>query len=55
MANIAQSYIILYFSIKCMFPLVILSFRHLIRYISWLAVAISYPWFYSVKLGLFLG
>ena len=55
LVNIAQSYLIFHFRINCMLSLVILSFPCLILVFSWLVVAISYSWFYSVNLGLFLG
>ena len=55
MANIAQSYLILHFSINCMLPLVILGFPRLIYSISELAIAISYSRFYLLNIGLFLG
>ena len=57
-ANIAQSYLILHFTINCVLPLVILGFTPLL--LLYLADTISYsrlwnPWFNSVQLGLFLG
>ena len=55
MANIAQSYLILHFSINCMLPLVILGFPRLIYSISELAIAISYSRFSLLKIGLFAG
>ena len=63
MVNIAQSYLILHFSIKCMSPLIvrktnalgILGFPRLNWSLSWLAVVISYCRFYSVNISLFLG
>ena len=54
LVNITQSYLIFHFRINCMLSLVILSFPCLILVFSWLVVAISYSWFYSVNLGLFL-
>ena len=56
MVNIAQSYLILHFSINCMLLLVILGFTRLNSIgVSVSSESLSNPWFNSVQLGLFLG
>ena len=55
MVNMAQSFLVVHFSINCMLLLVTLGFPQLIFSISLLAVAISYSLFCSIKLTLFLG